>query len=490
VLIWNIKFSNLLIVKLVLLNVFLLALSSCISTQLKAPDLNQIYDVAAKQSDEFRNPVIVIPGILGSKLYDQEEKMTVWGVFNGQFSGPNSAESTRQVALPMEQGKELRDLKDNVISTGALDRIRLKIGGVPLEPRAYAAILATLGAGGYKDQELGKSGAIDYGDEHFTCFQFHYDWRRSNAENAVKLDQFIKEKKRYVRVKFKERFGYDKKDIKFDIVSHSMGGLVARYYLRYGKQPLSSNGAMPKLNWSGAKNVEKLIIVGTPSNGSVSAFEQLLNGQNFAPKWTQFIPFTNIPKYPAGVTGTYPSVYELMARVRHGGYIDSDAKRVNVYDPELWKQQQWGLLSEGAERYLRWMLPDVASDEERKKIAYDHVRKCLKSAKRFHDLLDSKVKKPEHLHITLIAGDAIQTKERIKIDLSNGTFEDNHYTPGDGVVLRSSVLADQRAGSSYQPGVQSSIDYNQVLFLPREHIELTKDKTFSDNVLHILLEED
>ena len=81
-------------------------------------------------------------------------------------------------------------MRDEVRPDGVLDRVRLKLVGVPVELRAYVNILATLGVGGYRDQLLGEAGAVDYGSLHYTCFQFDYDWRRDNVENAKRLAEY------------------------------------------------------------------------------------------------------------------------------------------------------------------------------------------------------------------------------------------------------------------------------------------------------------
>jgi len=461
---------------------------SCSKTyKVKPPELKNIYKDAALQSDLHRNPVIVIPGILGSKLYDKEADQEIWGVFNSQFTGPDSPETARQVALPMSLGKSLPELKDQVISNGALDRLKLQLLGLAVEPKAYAQILATLGAGGYRDEGLSEAGAIDYGNDHFTCFQFHYDWRRSSAENAGLLDVFIKKKKTFIREQFKKRYGVDKKDIKFDIVAHSMGGLVARYYLRYGNQPLPSQGKLPHLNWSGARNVDNCILIGTPNNGSVIAFHDLIDGKDFAPKWLKYVPYTSIPSYSQSILGTYPSIYELLPRPRHNTVVSQSGKAMNIYDPTHWKKYNWGLMNPKDQEKLSWLLPGQ-SVSERQQTAYDHLTKCLKSAEQFHKALDKKSRKPEGLSMTLIVGDAIHTKESVTIDPSDGSYTLGRYGAGDGTVLRSSVLADQRAGSEYRPKLDSPISPDQVLFLPEDHIHLTSDTTFADNLLHTLLE--
>jgi len=317
-------------------------LSSC-ATQKKPPaDLKKIYGVAAKNHSIHRNPVIIIPGILGSELYDTQTKGVLWGVYDNNYEGLKSPESIRSIALPMKQGAPLRSLKDSVIATKTLDKLRFRIAGIPITPHAYAAILKTLGVGGYLDEDVHSARDLDYGKNHFTCFQFSYDWRLSNADNAARLDAFISDKKKYVRAQYKKNYGIDKKDIKFDIIAHSMGGLMARYYLRYGKQSLPQDGSLPKLTWAGAKNVEKVVLVGTPNSGSVLAFAEAVQGKDFSPKWARVIPNNYIPKFPATVIGTYPSIFELMPRTRHRPLVDTHGKTLDFYDINLWKKYEWG----------------------------------------------------------------------------------------------------------------------------------------------------
>ncbi|MFD2158526.1 lipase family alpha/beta hydrolase [Rubritalea tangerina] len=458
--------------------------------EIKPPDLNALYDEAAAKHHESRNPVIVIPGILGSRLVDRQTGLPVWGMFDGAYLDPSKHGNAAMVALPMQRGKALRALKDSVEADVALDRLKIRVFGVPVEAKAYAGILETLGAAGYQDQQLAEAGAIDYGNDHFTCFQFAYDWRRSNVENAGRLAEFIREKEAYVRKKHREVYGKDRGEIKFDIVAHSMGGLIARYYLRYGGQSLPSDGSLPQLNWAGARHVNQLIMVGTPNSGSVLAFEDLAKGKKFAPGWAQKLGVVSIPNYSTGVLGTYPSLYELMPRTRHRAYVDDQTDDiVNVYDVGNWERYGWGLMQAKESSQLDAILSKVSDRVERREIARDHLRKCLKNAEQFQRSLDKKVVPPVEVKLRLVAGDAVATKERVQIQLDSGVFEATKYGPGDGIVLRSSALGDERVGKGYAPKVQSSMVLDDVLFLFRDHLTMTQDPIFSDNVLYRLLEE-
>lgn len=213
------------------------------------PDLGHLYDSLAQTKDLYRNPVIVMPGLLGPRLVQQTSGRIVWGAFGLGQVDPNTPEGARMVGLPMRKGSSLSALRDDTVSEGALDRFIHNALGVPVELNANYHILRVLGVGGYRDQGL--ADVIDYGDQHFTCFQFDYEWRRDIVESAVQLYRFIRVKQAYIKRPVAKRFAVKIEHVKFDMVAHSMGGLVARYYIRYGTQELPLDGSLPELNWKG-----------------------------------------------------------------------------------------------------------------------------------------------------------------------------------------------------------------------------------------------
>lgn len=456
---------------------------------LQPPELGGLYGDAARYPDIRRNPVVVIPGILGSKLSAPNRSELVWGAFTPEAADPSTPDGARLIALPMRRDAALADLSDEVRTAGVLDRVKLSLLGLRLEVRAYANILATLGVGGYRDELLGAAGAIDYGGKHYTCFQFAYDWRRDNFESARRLREFLEVRRDYVRDQMKQRFGVDRPEVRFDLVCHSMGGLVARCFLMYGGADIPDDGPLPPPTWAGAEFVENVILVGTPNAGSAESLIEMVDGAKFGP---------GLPTYSPAVLGTMPSVYQLLPRSRHRPLVDSDdaAREVkdrrdpgDLLDAATWERYGWGLADPRQAEGLAALLPDVSDAAARREIALEHLRKCLRRARRFAAALDQPATPPPHVRLALFAGDSVATPRTVAVNRQTGRIKLAAHGAGDGTVLRTSALLDEREGrGEFTPGLASPIPWQQVMFLFTDHIGLTRDPVFTDNVLFTLLE--
>ena len=131
----------------------------------------------------------------------------------------------------------------------------------------------------------------------------------------------------------------------------------------------------------------------------------------------------------------------------------------------------------------------MSSQEERREIALDQLRKSLKRAEQFHRAIDISAEPPPGLRMCLIAGDAVPTDSVLTVKNGTGEIKVSEKSPGDGTVTRASALMDERVGESeWTPNLVTPIAWSNVMFLFTDHLGITKDPAFTDNVLFLLLE--
>jgi hypothetical protein len=220
-------------------------------------------------------------------------------------------------------------------------------------------------------------------------------------------------------------------------------------------------------------------MVGTPNAGSIQALEVLVEG---------FKPALLLPRYPAAVLGTMPAVYTLLPRNRHHPLLDTDNQPVeDIYDPALWIKHRWGLANPAQDTVLQMLLPDSADGAQRQKIAVDHLKKCLRRARQFSEAMDRPAQTPVGLKYYLVVGDSEDTDKTARIN-SDSSVTIVEKGPGDGTVLRSSALLDERRADTQNLRLVSPIPWTDVMFLFSSHRNITNDPFFTDNLLFILLE--
>lgn len=285
----------------------------------------------------------------------------------------------------------------------------------------------------------------------------------------------------YVRAEDRKGFGRDRESLKFDIVAHSFGGLVVQYYLRYGGQDIPADGPLPAPNWQGARMVGHVVLVGTPNAGSLQSLDALVHGRRFG-----LLSF----RYSPALLGTFPSLYESLPRSRHRAVVDAGTGQPvqDLFDPARWASLRWGLADPSQDGVLKPLLPDESSAENRRRIALAWQRKLLERARRVQDALDTPADPPANVSLHLIAGDAIATAAVVAVDRTTGNLSVVRTVPGDGTVTRSSALMDEREDGAWSRGVRSRIRWRQIMFLPLDHLGMTSDSTFTDNILFMLLE--
>ena len=190
--------------------------------------------------------LVVIPGILGSEL--KQKGRAAWGLSIGAGVHAMTSLGGSIGALRLTaDSPDPRESVDDVEASRILPDLHLipylwKVDGYS---GLTEALLRTF------DVERGAN-----------YFEFPYDWRR---DNRIAAKQLQRQSRDWLR-RWRELSGND--EAKLIIVAHSMGGLVARYFLEALE------------GWPEAK---ALVTFGTPFRGSVNALRTLVEGMRKGP---------------------------------------------------------------------------------------------------------------------------------------------------------------------------------------------------------------
>ena len=420
-----------------------------------------------------RNPVIIVHGFQGSVLVDTKSKKNLWGTFSaGEIFYVNS-NNVNALAHPIEKGIPIEDMTDDVKPHGILKNIDIRLLGIQLNYPAYEVLIDAMNDIGYISEGTSLD---DSKDEYVTLFEFSYDWRRDISYNARLFEQFILKKRKYLQKKYEEIYGLDDFDVQFNIVSHSMGGLLSRYYLRYGTQNLPDDGGLPDLNWDGSKYIDKMILAGTPNAGYLDTFLEMLYGASLQP-------------FSPAVLGSFPTYYQMLPAPETQSIVytdDPDGEAVDVFDPILWKEMEWGILNPKEDHTLKIMLPEAETREERLDLAFDHLKKCLERAEQFIRAMRVDAEPPADVDLYLVFGNGIKTSKKAFVNRETGEVEKIYYVSGDGKVTTVSALWDIRQNMGKTFFINSPIKWSSIYTVRAAHMGILNSSGFVDNMLILL----
>jgi len=445
----------------------------------KKPLYGKVAEKTVRYEGIARNPVIIVHGFLGSKLIDPKTRKNVWGDFRMSDDLEKlPPERSRSLAVPMTPGRALNNLKSSAVVKGLLEDAKVRVLGMHISIGSYSRMINILTDAGY----CAENKPLPKGKRIKNLFLFGYDWRRDLPYNAALLSKFIAKKKAFMQRQYKKYYGIKKYDVQFDVLAHSMGGLLTRYYLRYGKANLPADGSIPKPTWAGSKNVDKVLIIGTPNGGYLDTVLEMVKGMRVDPA---------APIVPPAVLGTWATYYQMMPPVstRSVVYADDPAEKgIDIFDPKVWIKLKWGLADPKQDKILKVLLPNVKKASERRKIALEHLTKCLKRAKQFTDTMRVHSSPPDDVKLFLFQGDAVNTTRRAAVDRKTGKLKVIDYDPGDGKVLVTSSVWDERMGmKKWVPYMICPIEWTAVYRLTAAHMGITKMEVFADNMTWCLL---
>lgn len=230
----------------------------------------------AKPAPLHTDVLVFVPAYEGCELFDptlESDPVCVWGNIDTFLS------AKRYFALRLPNRLEARTMR----SVGPID--------------IYGRFIDSM------THSCGDAPGFTPYTEGSDFFVFNYDWRLDLATSCA--PQLGRALDRYARI-HAAKTGIPAGKTRFIIVTHSMGGLVARTLL--GEQP----------QW--APRIKRLYLVGSPNAGSVKAIGTLVNGPDslrnyasgFAGMLLHLVP-TSVDQKVTKLTGiTRPSLYELL----------------------------------------------------------------------------------------------------------------------------------------------------------------------------------
>jgi pimeloyl-ACP methyl ester carboxylesterase len=454
----------------------------------RQPNLERIFAQAHERKG--KRPIVIIPGMLGSQLVNRKTGKTVWP------SGLHSR--SHELALPISP--DLAANRDDLYPLDVL--MSLRFGGFS-EVNVYRPLFDALKQ--YAGYEVGDWNNPGPDGDRDKIYAFAYDWRRDSVEAARELIRRLDALKTKL----------NRPDLRFTIVAHSMGGLVARYAAMYGDADLPADGSAPQPTWAGAAHIQRIIMFGVPNAGTAEGFATIIKGYSLTegtrPRIRFFTPLTK------RVVFSSPAVFELLPHSVSQRFLDQDLKplRVDLYDPANWKLYGWldeSQAHKGGGGPHEARSQDATGGPPSEEELYSYLTAVLRRAKRFHEALDAPVAQDAPVSLLSFGGDCEETLDAPVImrdrkknrwltlttarefsTLSGRRVSKKEalaamYAPGDGRVTRRSVLgedlvSDVRSGSLFNAGLPISY----AVFGCDVHGSLPNNRVLEDNVLSALL---
>jgi len=254
------------------------------------------------------------------------DRRIVWGRFKNFFLPRDGGAS---VALPFEE-----DQPDGIEPAGALESIRV-VGAWRID--IYARVARLFEANGWV------RGDLDDPSREADFYVFPYDWRRSHVAAAAELARSL-EHLRAVR---------GEAELRVDIVCQSNAATIARYFVKYGGEPLeraeSGDAAPPP-----GIRVERLVMIGTANGGALGTLDDLHDGRRYvALIGRRFAPDT---------LRTFPSLFEALPAPRSDLFVDERGEplALDLYDADDWHRYGLGSAEEPEARAFLTRALDVS----------------------------------------------------------------------------------------------------------------------------------
>ena len=391
---------------------------------------------------------------------------------------------------------DLASNRDDLVPGKIVETVRL--ARVLPEVYVYRDLLDALRRyAGYRDGDWENPGADGYQD---TFYVFAYDWRQDNVSNARELIRRI--------VRLKARL--QRPTLKFTVVAHSMGGLIARYAAMYGDNDLPDGDGPIQPSWAGAAHISKILMIGVPNEGSADAFATIIDGYSITEGLRRRVPLLN--KLTAEDVVRTPSVFQLMPHQQTVKFLDENLQPlpIDLYDVEVWKRYGWSVIYSSPDfrrHYARAAGTDGKSEDD----LDAYLVATLRRARRFQEALDAAENPNAPVVLLAIGGDCEETfnapvvlrdqkrnrwltltrprefKTSSGVKISKHKATEAMYAPGDGRVTRASLLGENIFKT--RDALTGFTLSRYAVFGCDLHGQLPRNKTLQDNALTVIVGE-
>lgn len=247
------------------------------------------YEPALRIEGSDKEPVLIIPGIAGSELYNGDD--LIWADLKEMIWNPND---------PLDFGDHF--LTDNLMLDENGNSLQPIVASKAIEQLPDVPIID---AGAFNVDTF-KSLREDLESSQYSLnnnlFYFPYDWRLNLDSTKDLLNARMEE--------IKSQTGAQK----VNIIAHSMGGLLVKNYMSsYGNNSIGN-----------------LIFVGTPHLGAPKAGKVLLAGDNMGIPWLEEDRLKEL-------AGNYPALHQLLPNQR---YFDTFLGYIQKYGTDTFLNHQ------------------------------------------------------------------------------------------------------------------------------------------------------
>lgn len=413
-----------------------------------------------------RPPVVFVHGAFGSQLRNARTGREIWPVGMGDLL----VSSYAQLALPIDP--DTGDaMPDDIIAYDLFD----DVGVVEF----YGSLVSMLtSAGGYHRATVG----TPVEDASPRLYAFLYDWRRDFSRAAVQLAGFI------ARI----RADYGQPDLKVDLVAHSSGGLVSRYFLLYGGRSLDQPPVAP--DFSGCDAVARVVAIGVPEIGMSRAAASLVEGE----------PLVFNRVFPE-VLATAHSPFQLLPHGDDVWLVDAAGRPMagDSCDPALWRELKMGVFDPEVRSRVRRAEGSGSAGIARLALLEKAFAFRLQRARRFREALRA-APVPGRVPYFSIGGDCRETQARLLIEPLAGeprvrtrpdavrrrsaaiNYERLMRAPGDGMVTRASVTCEPDWPAGATPVPAPAAAWRSREFVCASHNQLVVNTDCQRALLHAL----